>query len=80
VRQNLVDNQREVEILASINTNPHVSTRMLAQEVSLSKTTVHRVLKKHNFYPYKVSLVQGLRLTDHEKRLMLFQKCLLCMN
>ena len=45
---------------------------MLAQEVGASKTTVHGILKKHKLYPYKVTLVQGLRPTDYEKRLTFF--------
>lgn len=60
--------------MASISINPHVSTRILAQEVGVSKTTVHRILKKHKLYPYKVSLVQGLRPTDYEKRLTFISK------
>ena len=62
-----VDNT--INILAYANVNPHVSTRLVAQELGVSKSSVHRVLKNNKYHPYKVHLVQGLTPEDPARRL-----------
>lgn len=58
-----------ISILAYVAVDPHVSTRLLARELEVSRTTVQRVLKTHKYHPYKIHLVQGLSPQDPEQRL-----------
>lgn len=58
-----------INILAYVAVNPHVSLRRLAEEIGVSKATVHRILKGHRYHPFKVHLSQELRLNDLQRRL-----------
>lgn len=69
-RRNTVQTEENIiHILAYIQVYPHVSTRFLAQELDIGKSTVQRVLRNHTYHPYKIHLVQGLKPQDPEKRL-----------
>lgn len=61
--------EAEVAILGHINLDPTTSTRKLAEESGFSRTTVRRVLKLHNFHPYKIHLVQEINEDDPDRRL-----------
>lgn len=54
--------------------DPHVSTRGLARETGYSKSSVHRELKQYKLHPYKATLVQGLRPTDFQRRMIFILK------
>lgn len=45
------------------------SIRKLSQECGLSRASVHRILKRHKFHPYKVQLVQELHEEDKDRRM-----------
>lgn len=49
--------------------NPHSSTRRASLTLDMSRTTVRRVLKDLNWYPYKVHVVQALSEEDFASRL-----------
>jgi hypothetical protein len=63
-----INEAAEVNVLANINQNPRISTREVAEEAGTSQRTVVRVLKKHKFHPYRLSVSQTLHPEDPEKR------------
>lgn len=38
------------------------------RDLGIAKSSIHRILKIHNFHPYSYQLVQNLRLTDFARR------------
>lgn len=53
----------------SVSETPSTSVRHRAQELGLSKSSVHRILKIDlHLHPYKVQLRQELKITDHRIR------------
>lgn len=64
----VINEAAEVNVLASVNQNPRVSTREIAEEAGTSQRTVVRVLHKHKFHPYKLSVSQTLHPGDDELR------------
>lgn len=59
----------EVAVLAATAVNPHVSCRELERLVGIPRTSVMRILHRHNYHPYHVSLHQGLHGNDVNIRL-----------
>lgn len=55
--------------LASVLLSPKISTRKLAQHCNISQTSVIRILKKENFHPYKLHILQELHAEDLDRRL-----------
>ena len=68
-RRTATDEDREVAVLAAVNYDPHVSSRELATNAGMSKSSVLRILKRHKFHPYHVSLHQQLHGDDYVNRL-----------
>lgn len=58
----------EEQILDRVREHPEISSRNLARETDVSKTTVLTVLHKNKFYPYHFTKVQGLKLNDYAAR------------
>lgn len=58
-----------INILAYVQAYPHVSTRLVGEELGIGKSTVERTLKDYKYHPYKIHLVQGLTPEDPERRL-----------
>lgn len=58
-----------VTILEHIKVDPHTSIRTVSADTGFSKSSIHRIIKKHNYHPYRMSTVQHLRETDSERRL-----------
>lgn len=65
----VINKDNEINVLAYVNQTPSTSTRQIAVEVSVSQTTVMRILKKHKFRAYRLS--QTLHPGDHG-----FKNCL----
>lgn len=55
-------------VLAAAAHNPNVSSRQIARETRLSKTSILRIFKKHKYHPYHVSLHQELHGDDFRNR------------
>lgn len=49
--------------------NPTSSTRVAKQELNIPKSTIHDVLKRAHYHPYKPTIVQGLNEGDSQRRL-----------
>lgn len=60
---------KEIAVLAAVNYDPHISSRQLATNAGISKSSVLRILKRHKFHPYHVSLHQELHGDDFVNRI-----------
>ena len=59
----------EVAILGHVNLDPTLSTRQLETVAGVSRRSIQRILKDHQFHPYKIHLVQELHEDDFDRRL-----------
>jgi len=60
----------ELDILLYVLENPNSSLRNTGKVLGFSKDKIRNVLRTYNFKPYRSHLVQGLRDTDYDRRLM----------
>ena len=51
---------RDATIIENIRDNPTTSVRKVERQTTIPQLSVHRVLTKHRFRPYKPRIVQGL--------------------
>ncbi|KAJ4450877.1 hypothetical protein ANN_02309 [Periplaneta americana] len=56
------------EILEAVNMTPSISTRRVALQVNVPHTTVWRLLKEYQLYPYNLQRVQALSPADYPAR------------
>lgn len=70
-RHRVVDEQNEVNILGFFETYPSASITKCYQELPVSRSSVHRVLKKYQYKPYKFRKTQKLS-NEHCQRRLLF--------
>nr|WP_253308897.1 DUF4817 domain-containing protein [Rickettsia endosymbiont of Ceutorhynchus assimilis] len=62
----------EVAVLAAVAVNPCISSRRIANDSGISKTSILRILKRHKFHPY-ISLHQELHGDDFANRVTFCQ-------
>lgn len=68
-RRNTVTGEpNEIAVLAAVQENPHVSTRQLHRESGISRTSIIRILRRHKYHPYHISLHQELHGDDFRLR------------
>ena len=61
-RKPVVDDQNvEIAILGYFRAHLRLSIGQAVRESGLSSGTIHRILKKHSFHPYSISVVQHLK-------------------
>lgn len=65
----VVNEAMEVFVLGQVAMDSTLSTRKLANETGVNRTSIQRILKKHHFHPYKIQLVQELNEDDFDRRL-----------
>lgn len=61
--------EKSLEVCLNIVENVHTSVRKVAQQLGISKSSVHNVLMANNFHPYKMILTQELLEDDFDRRL-----------
>ncbi|KAJ4451131.1 hypothetical protein ANN_02571 [Periplaneta americana] len=61
------------EILEAVNMIPSISTRRVALQVNVPHTTVWRLLKEYQLYPYHLQRVQALSPADYSARVRFCQ-------
>ncbi|KAJ4437935.1 hypothetical protein ANN_13874 [Periplaneta americana] len=61
------------EILEALNMTPSISTRRVALQVNVPHTTVWRLLKEYQLYPYHLQRVQALSPADYPARVRFCQ-------
>ena len=62
----VTDEEHELEV---IQEEPHMGQCELARKVRISQSSICRIAKENKFYPYHITLVQGLRETNYLKKL-----------
>jgi hypothetical protein len=72
-RKTRTDEAVEVAVLGAVANNPHLSTRQTESYSGISKTITHRILKRHMFLPYHVSLHQELHGNDFQNQVQFCQ-------
>lgn len=60
---------RAPDILAAVQLNPQVSTRILSRDSGISQMSVCRILKDNRMHPYRISLHQALEGDDYLHRM-----------
>ena len=65
--------QVEERVLQSVDENPGTSTRRIAAAENVSQTTVWRILREQQLYPYHVQRVQALGENDFQPRVAFSQ-------
>ena len=65
---NGISENEDVNMLAYVMQNPHASLQKQAEEADRSIATVWRVLKKHKFKAYKLTILHHLHDGDDAKR------------
>lgn len=58
----------EDRVLGLVADNPRISTRRIAVRIGVSNSTVHNVLRRHQYHPYHFQPVQGLEQRDYASR------------
>ena len=58
----------EVAVIAAVNVNPHVSTREISHDSGISQSSVSRILRRHKYHPFHISLHQQLHGDDFQNR------------
>lgn len=60
--------EKSLDVLLSFTEDPHTFVRRAAQEHEISKLSVHNILKRAKFHPFKVVLVHKLNEDDFDRR------------
>lgn len=63
-------------VLAATEFNPHSTLRSLSAESGLSTWSVHNILKKYRFRPYKMQILHKLKEEDYPHRMNFCQRFL----
>lgn len=58
----------ERQVITEVEENPTTSIRRMSRRTGVAKSTVHRILKRNNLYPYHVQRVQALLPSDFQRR------------
>lgn len=65
----IINEETEVNVIASVIQNPTISSREIAQELNIGKESARKILKKHGYKSFKYQLHQHLYETDYNRRL-----------
>ncbi|ERL95996.1 hypothetical protein D910_00767, partial [Dendroctonus ponderosae] len=62
------DEENVFTVIGSVIENPNVSQNLISKSTNISQSSISRIIKKHNFYPYKIQLCQELYGNNFENR------------
>lgn len=62
------DNDNEINVLGYFHVYPQASVRDGERELGISKSSIHRILKKHKFHPYSYTLQHNINERNYAKR------------
>lgn len=68
--QSATDAVSATNVLALYSVKPVNSLRRVERETSISYSSIRRILKKENFKPYKLTILQELKEGDFDRRLL----------
>lgn len=63
-----ISEENRTNVLQAVVENPNISTREIQHNTGVSKSTAHKILKTHQYHPYKYNVCQALRPGDDERR------------
>ncbi|BFZ01701.1 hypothetical protein BsWGS_04740 [Bradybaena similaris] len=66
-RKSATDEETSTMVLANVAGSPVKSMRKISQELTISKSSLRRILKTQKFHPYRVHLVQALHGDDTDR-------------
>jgi hypothetical protein len=58
----------QARVLNLVENNPHIGSREISSQIGISKSSVLRILKKHEYHPYHLELHQELHGEDFANR------------
>lgn len=64
----IISEEAEINVLACVNADPNISTRQIENEVGVNRESARKILKKHNYKPYKYQIHQHLGVNDFARR------------
>lgn len=67
--RNVTNIPAEENIVTYFIAFPNNSLAKASKDLGIPKTSIHRVLKRQNMFPYKIHIVQHLRVTDYDRRM-----------
>lgn len=71
----------QVNVLLTIQDNPHSTLNQVASDFNMAASTVHKIVKKAKYHPYKVCLVHELNEGDFDRRIQFCEQMQeLCTN
>jgi hypothetical protein len=56
-------------VLLTLQENPYLSCRQMEAQLDISKSSVNRIVRKHKYHPYHISLHQDLHGNDFVNRM-----------
>ena len=59
----------EKRVIAAFERSPNKSLRRGAEELELSRNTIHRILRDSKMKPYKIQILQSLNDEDTDRRM-----------
>lgn len=69
VHRHTTNEDAELPVLLAIEENPHLSVRQIALAQDISKSSVHRIIRKYKYHPYHLCLHQSLQEHDFQNRI-----------
>lgn len=69
-RTTVTGEANEIAVLAAVHQNPQVSTRQLHRDSGISRDSILRILYRHKYHPYHISLHQELHGDDFHNRVV----------
>lgn len=71
----------QLNVLLTIQDNPHSTLNQVASDFNMAASTVHKIVKKAKYHPYKVCLVHELNEDDFDRRIQFCEQMQeLCTN
>lgn len=67
----------QLDVLLSVEETPNSSTRQLAREFNVSKSTIGNIFRKTKYHPYKICLVHELSEDDFDRRVQFCEQLML---
>ena len=66
-RNRLHTKDQEIEMIDYFSANPRTSIRNTSVNLELSRTSINRILEKHNWYPFCIYGLQALHPSDFDR-------------
>lgn len=70
----------QLDVLLSVEETPNSTTRQLAQEFNVSKSTIGNIFRKTKYHPYKIRLVHELSEDDFDRRVQFCEQVIPCVR